>query len=158
MPLLENAKVSIRDNLTAIARGGKPRVVEIGYLTLDQLAEINRSRAEVNRLNPPLNLIPLENNVIIFLGRHIYNSRSRDGYTAEDMIVQIGSAMSTESIVTLDKFVSGIYKPIARADGYGNMVYDKGILEITSRRPRAELFSVMPKGDAIKPPNAQKPA
>jgi hypothetical protein len=39
-----------------------------------------------------------------------------------------------------------------RNDGYGNMVRDRAILELTQRKPRAELYSVMPKGDTIKPP------
>jgi hypothetical protein len=39
-----------------------------------------------------------------------------------------------------------------REDGYGNMVRDRAVLELTQRKPRAELYSVIPKGDTNKPP------
>ena len=39
----------------------------------------------------------------------------------------------------------------ARADRYGNLVKDLAVLECTSRHPRPELFSVIPKGDLIRP-------
>ena len=38
-----------------------------------------------------------------------------------------------------------------RNDGYGNQVNDLAVLELTSRKPRAELYSVIPKGDDNKP-------
>ncbi|OAU96701.1 hypothetical protein AO385_0014 [Moraxella catarrhalis] len=39
-----------------------------------------------------------------------------------------------------------------RNDGYGNLVTDRAIFELTAKKPRAELFSVIPKGDNNKPP------
>ena len=41
--------------------------------------------------------------------------------------------------------------PLGRADGYGNTVHDRAVFECTTKKPRAELFSVMPKGDSRKP-------
>nr|AKN38780.1 hypothetical protein [Vibrio splendidus] len=40
---------------------------------------------------------------------------------------------------------------VPRLDAYGNTIIDNGILELMSRKPKAELFSVIPKGDKIKP-------
>ena len=34
-----------------------------------------------------------------------------------------------------------------RDDGYGKQVRDHAVLELTARKPRVELFSVIPKGD-----------
>jgi hypothetical protein len=41
--------------------------------------------------------------------------------------------------------------PYPRADRYGNTVKDRAILECSARHPKPELFSVIPKGDRIKP-------
>ena len=43
--------------------------------------------------------------------------------------------------------MTALKNPVQRNDGYGNNVNDLGILELTQRKPRAELFSVIPKGD-----------
>jgi hypothetical protein len=34
-----------------------------------------------------------------------------------------------------------------RADGYGCMVRDMAVFELSARKPRVELYSVIPKGD-----------
>jgi hypothetical protein len=41
--------------------------------------------------------------------------------------------------------------PNARDDGYGNQVFDRAVFEMTAKKPRAELYSVIPKGDKLKP-------
>ncbi|WP_256345048.1 hypothetical protein [Pseudomonas gingeri] len=43
-----------------------------------------------------------------------------------------------------------------RQDGYGNEVMDEAIFELTARKPKAELYSIVPKGDKIKPKRQAK--
>lgn len=147
MPLFENAGDLIRANLRRFNPETKVRVqgVVIGTLTDKQLADINANRA-ANDLPP----IIAE---VLFFGWHAYKSRViQDGYEIEDVVDQIESAMSCESTVLDLEYMTAIQNPIARADRYGNMVNDKVILECSARHPRPELFSIMPKGDVIKPP------
>lgn len=88
------------------------------------------------------------------MGRHHYTSRSADGYTIEDMIEQIKNSMSPFAEFHKDPkkpHATALINNTPRNDGYGNQVNDLAILELTSRKPRAELFSVIPKGDLNKP-------
>ncbi len=43
-----------------------------------------------------------------------------------------------------------------RQDGYGNEVQDEAIFELIARKPKAELYSVVPKGDKMKPKRQAK--
>jgi hypothetical protein len=89
---------------------------------------------------------------VLFFGWHIYKSRIiRDGYRVADVIDQIESAMNSDSVVLDLEHMTAIENPTARADAYGNMVKDRAIFECTAHHPRPELFSVVPKGDTIKP-------
>lgn len=144
MPLFLGAEALVRSNLTAIAQGGKPPIQEIGALTHEQFAEVNRIRAE-------LQLHEIRENGIVFLGRHLFNSRSADGYTIDDMIVQIASAMDAGAVVMVRPGMTAIQNMANRTDRLGNQIRDRAIFEATARKPRLELFSVIPKGDAIKP-------
>jgi hypothetical protein len=134
----------LRAHLQRIADGEKPPMTIIGHFTDDQFGAINAGRKEAD-------LHLLEKNEIIFMGRHLYTSRSRDGYNVDDMVKQIVSGMSSESVVDLNKLASRMQSATARDDGYGNQVFDRIIFEMTAQKPRAELFSVMPKGDSVKP-------
>ena len=98
-----------------------------------------------------LGLHEIESPEIVFIGRHIYASRSKDGYTIDDMVVQIESALSSASVVFANPKMTAMANPQARPDGYGNRVHDRAIFECTQRKPRTELFSVIPKGDVQKP-------
>lgn len=144
MPLAIDAKDRIRFNLREISLGGRPAMITIGVFTPRQFKETNETRTR-------LDLHPLDLNEILFLGRHLYESRKRDGYTIDDMIAQIDSAMASAAEVTINKFVSCLQNPVGRPDGYGNIVHDRAVFEMTARKPRAELYSVMPKGDVKKP-------
>lgn len=89
-------------------------------------------------------------NEILYMGRHHYNSRAiKDGYTIDDLLKQIESALSESSVVENNKVLKNIN---LRDDGYGNMVEDRAVFEMTAKRPKMELFSVIPKGDNNKPP------
>lgn len=144
MPLAIDAKDRIRSNLIAISLGERPPIITIGVFTPDQFAQINSARLL-------LSLHPLELNEILFIGRHLYASRWQDGYSIEDMVTQIESAIGTDATVTLERTMSCTQNPAGRDDGYGNVVFDRAVFEMTAKKPRAELFSVIPKGDQNKP-------
>ena len=145
MPLYPNATQLITQNLNALANGDRAKFVVIGNFTEQQFQEINAYRTSTG-------LPPLEQNEILYMGRHHYESRSvRDGYTIADMLKQIQSALSESSVVVMNARMTAIENQTPRDDGYGNQVTDRAIFEMTSKKPRAELFSTIPKGDNIKP-------
>jgi hypothetical protein len=154
MPLYENAVASIRANLEAIQSGRKAKAVAIATLTDIQLEAINRHRLAQNASLP---LIVAE---VVFIGAHIYRSRiERDGYTIDDVVAQIVSAMSESSALVGNQSMQAIENPTPRADRLGNTIYDRAVFECMSRHPRPELYSVIPKGDHIRPkehPEKQK--
>jgi hypothetical protein len=145
LPLYPDAKAQIIANLQVIATGGRASLIAIGMFTEQQFDDINAVRRG-------LNLHEIESQEIVFIGRHIYASRSKDGYSIDDIVVQIESALSSASLVFANPRMTALNNLQARADGYGNQVYDRAIFECTQRKPRAELFSVIPKGDNHKPP------
>jgi hypothetical protein len=144
MPLDENKKNEIREHLAKIAAGEKPRPIDIGRLTQAQFEAINSHRSKAN-------LPSLESAMIVYHGRHHYSSRSKDGYNIEDMISQLESGLMSESEVISSTKMTALQNKIGRRDGYGNHVKDQVILELTTRKPKAEAFSAIPKGDYIKP-------
>lgn len=144
MPLAIDARDRIRANLLAVSRGQRVDIITIGTFTIPQFVMINTARIS-------LDLHPLELNEILFMGKHLHKSRAADNYTIEDMVAQIESALCEGAEVSMSKFMSCLQNPTARADGYGNMVHDRAVFEMTARKPRAELFSVIPKGDVAKP-------
>jgi hypothetical protein len=143
MPLFENALDTIRANLEALDRKERVRLVSIGTLTDSQLAAINGYRD--NHGLPPIS------GEIVFIGSHIHKRRIvEDGYTIEDVLDQIISAFDPNSTVINGK-MSAIKNPTERADRYGNQVRDEVVFECSTKHPRAELFSVVARGDKIKP-------
>jgi hypothetical protein len=146
MPLYANAAALIRANLQTIQDGRKAKAVAIGTLTEVQLEAINRHRLAQNSSLP---LIVAE---VIFIGGHVYRSRiTGDHYTIDDVVEQIFSAMNPDSALVGDLPMQAIENPTARADRFGNTIHDRAVFECMSRHPRPELFSVIPKGDHIKP-------
>jgi hypothetical protein len=146
MPLFPDGRDLVRRNLEQFRPDKKIRVasVVIGELTVEQLNAINGARSLQG-------LAPIRAEVLFF-GSHIYQSRVlRDGYLIEDVIDQIESAMKEESIVLDLDHMTAIENSIPRPDRYGNIVTDRAVFECTTRHPRPELFSVIPKGDHIKP-------
>jgi hypothetical protein len=147
MPLYPQASALIRANLEAIQNGHKVKPVAIGTLTYGQLEAINQHRLSHNRTLPP---IVAE---VIFIGSHIYQSRvARDGYSIDDVIDQIVSAMDAASGLVGNLPMQTIENPAPRTDRYGNRIHDRAVFECMSRHPRPELFSVVPKGDRNRPP------
>jgi hypothetical protein len=146
MPLYENAASLIRANLETIQSGRKVKAVAIGTLTDVQLEAVNRNRLAHNASLP---LIVAE---VVFIGAHVYRSRiERDNYTINDVVEQIVSAMSQDSALVGKLPMQAIENPTPRADRLGNTIHDRAVFECMSRHPRPELYSVIPKGDHIKP-------
>jgi hypothetical protein len=146
MPLYENAAAQIRANLETIQSGRKARAVAIGTLTGVQLEAINQHRLAHNASLP---LIVAE---VVFIGAHVYRSRiERDHYTIDDVVAQIVSAMSEASALIGNLPMQAIENPTPRKDRLGNTIHDRAVFECMSRHPRPELYSVIPKGDHIKP-------
>ena len=144
MPLYSNAEKVIREHLELVRLGQKPRRVTIGELSRNQLDSLNEQRKKVG-------FEPL-NGLVFFAGKHVYKSRILgDCYSIEDVIDQINSAFSEASTAHLSPKMSSLRNPLARADRYGNKVRDEVTLECFANHPRAELFSVIPKGDVKKP-------
>jgi hypothetical protein len=144
MPLYTNAKALIRKNLEALQAGQRvPRVI-VGRLTKMQIEAVNAQQAAED--------LPLSIDEVVFVGRHIYQRRIlEDGYIIDDVIDQIESALSEESIVIANDYMTAIKNPKARADRLGNLVHDEAILECSKYRPNPDIYSVIPKGDKIKP-------
>ena len=146
MPFYENATTLIRANLEAIQDGRKAKAVARGTLTDVQLEAINQHRLAHNASLP---LIEAE---VVFIGGHVYRSRiERDNYTIDDVVEQIVSAMSEGSVLVGNLPMQTLENPTARADRLGNTIHDRAVFECMSRHPRPELYSVIPKGDHIKP-------
>ncbi|SAL28004.1 hypothetical protein AWB71_01642 [Caballeronia peredens] len=145
MPLYQNGLPLVRANLEELHRGGRVMTVAIGRLTNVQHETINLHRRTYE-------LPPLADPEVVFVGRHLHDSRIvRDKYTIDDVLVQIASALDAHSVVVSSRKMTALDSLGCRADGYGNLVRDRAILELTQRKPRAELFSVIPKGDLYKP-------
>lgn len=149
MPLYPDAEAKIKANLEEVKSGNRPKIVAIGKLTDTQLSDINAVRRG-------LNLHEIEDPEILYMGRHHYESRTKDGYSIEDMWLQIKSAMAETSVAISNLRMTTIQNSSARDDGYGNTVRDMAVLELSQRKPRAELYSAIPKGDHT-PPKSKRP-
>jgi hypothetical protein len=148
MPLNHNAKDILRVSMKLLAQGDKPLVVTIGVLTAVQHAAITEYRTKHG-------LPGLISPEVVFLGRHLYKSRAiKDGYSIDDILDQIESAMSDTAIAIATHKMTALKSISVRNDRYGNQIFDEAIFELTQRRPKAELYSVIPKGDKNKPPRA----
>jgi hypothetical protein len=144
MPLSEGAEELIRQQFTRLAAGERVPLIAIGSFTTQQFLAINVGRVQHD-------LHELAQNEIVFIGKHLYISRTQDGYSIDDIVAQIVSAICEDAVASIERFVSRTQNSVARDDGYGNMVHDLAVFEMTAKKPRAELFSVIPKGDANKP-------
>ena len=151
MPLYENAEKLIRGNLAVIKRGKRPNPVVVGYLTDEQLEVVNNYRRARN-------WEPIKKD-IIFVGSHIYESRvMKDGYTEDDLIAQIKSALSATCRFIETQKMTVLQNPTTRESGYGCRVRDELTLECSTRFPRAELYSVVPRGDKNHKPKKLREA
>ena len=147
MPLFADGLRRIRRNLVQIQSGQRPKLEKVAFFTSQQLKQINLVRAAMGF--PPL--LP----EIVFHGTHLYRSRcERDGYSIDQVLVQIESAFSETSILHFSRASSVMSNPITRIDHNERVVKDEVVFECTARHPYADLYSVIPKGDGR--PNLQK--
>jgi hypothetical protein len=151
MPLDDNAAELILQQLHRIERGERVGLLEIGELTSAQFEEIVRLKRELGH-EPP------GSSRLVYLGRHHYDSRvRRDGYTIGDLVLQLEAALAESSTIEIAKHMTAVVSASERVDGYGNSVRDRAILELQARKPRAEVYSAIPKGDRVSPRNKQSP-
>jgi hypothetical protein len=143
MPLSDDAPALIRANLEQLQTGNRVRLVVIGTITDAQLEAINDERRTHG--HPP---IVAE---VVFLGRHVHQSRiERDGYSIDDVIDQIASAMEAAAVVLQTATMTAMEAGASPADRYGNLVRDRVIFECSARHPKPELFSVVPRGTSFE--------
>jgi hypothetical protein len=150
MPLVPDAERLIRGCFAVIKRGKKPRRVTVGYLTKEQLADINMERERRGFV--------LLSGEIFFIGTHLYGRRIiEDGYTEDDVLKMIQSAMSEKCCFVRTQKMTVLQSPNHRDNGYGCKVRDELTLEC-SASPLAELYSVVPRGDRNYKPNKLREA
>jgi hypothetical protein len=97
---------------------GRAALIAIGEFTEQQFSDINAVRQG-------LGVHELESREIVFIGRYIFTSRDKDGYTIDDMVAQIESALSSASMVFASPKMTAMSNPNARPDGYGDHVDDR---------------------------------
>jgi hypothetical protein len=149
VPLYDDACERIRRQLEQIADGRRVEVIEIGHLTFQQHQHAREVRREAG-------LADVEQPTIVYVGRHHFASRARQGYTVQDMVHQIEACTDANAEVLLSRGMTILRSAILRPDGYGNWVRDRGVFELTHHKPRIELFSVIPRGDLISPMQKQQ--
>jgi hypothetical protein len=94
---------------------------------------------------------------VVFVGKHIYESRVvKDGYSVDDVVAQIMSGMHESCEFHANPKMNSLVSREARNDGYGNTIFDETAFECSVGYPRPELYSVIPKGDKIKPRAEEK--
>jgi hypothetical protein len=143
MPLYADGLKKIRRNLLQVQGGQKPWVAEIGYFTPNQIAQINEARTAMG--------FPALRPEIPFHGSHLFNSRCiKDGYTIEQVLEQIQSALSETSLVDPSRPSVVLRSPNKRADHNGIQVNDEAVFECSGRHPYADLYSVVPVGDGLR--------
>jgi hypothetical protein len=149
VPLYDDACARIKRQLEQIADGRRVQVIEIGYLTFQQHQHVRELRREAG-------LGHVEQPAIVYVGRHHFASRARQGYTIEDMVRQIEACTDANAEVLMSRGMTILRSVVLRSDGYGNQVRDRGVFELTHHKPRIELFSVIPRGDVISPLQKQQ--
>jgi hypothetical protein len=80
----------------------------------------------------------------------------KDGYSVDDVVAQIISGMHESCEFHANPKMNSLVSSTPRDDGYGNSVLDEAAFECSVRYPKPELYSVIPKGDNIKPKKAPK--
>jgi hypothetical protein len=127
MPLFSEALALIRANLEELKKGNRVSLVAIGAFTEAQLEAINHERGIASARWPTeAPRYPPMGAEVVFLGRHVYESRVvRDGYTIDDVVEQIASAMDSAAVVLKIPKMTAMENPSPRADRYGNSVRDR---------------------------------
>lgn len=149
MPLYAGIIDELRRHLAEIMAGRKVPLLEIGQLTTEQ-------HLRLNELRNGAGLPGAESPGIVYIGRHHVESRCLQGYTLEDLLLQIDAATAHDAEPLFQGKMTSLRSIRLRSDGYGCQVRDQAVLEMTARKPRVEVFSVIPKGDG-RVPKTTKP-
>ena len=146
MPVDPGRIDAICAHLERVKKGERVRPLDIGELTAGQFAAINQGRTEQG-------LPTLISAEIVYVGKHHFERRCRDdGYTILDMVAQLQSALAATSTVNVGPRRTLLHSVTPRHDGYGNVVLDECVLELLQYKPKAEAYSLIPKGDSNRPP------
>lgn len=107
-------------------------MIRIGTLTQVQLAAINANRAALKNPAPPIEA------EIVFVGRHLYNSRVvKDGYTVAEVLVQIQNALSERARFVRTLRATLIQDPTARRNSFGDSIHDEGCFGVLRKVSKA---------------------
>jgi hypothetical protein len=144
LPLFADGLKRIRRNLQLIQAGEvRPPLEKIGYFTPEQLEALNAMRRDKN-------FEPL-NGEVVFRGKHLHDSRCvENGYTIDEILEQIQAAFTADATVHYTVKLTALRSRLRRSDRDGIMVIDEAVFECTGKYPRAELFSIIPRGDGRK--------
>ncbi len=140
MPLYDGAVELVRDQLEQIHTGQRVGIIAIGRLTDEQHRQLREFRREQG-------LEGAESPEIIYMGRHHYDSRIKQGYLVDDLVRQVEVSLSADAEPFLRGSMTSLRCPNATLDPYGKLVKYQAIFELSRRKPRVELYSVIPKGD-----------
>lgn len=149
MPLYEGILDALHAHLARVLAGERVPLIEIGQLTPEQHQALNLLRAAKG-------LPGAESPGIVYIGKHHVESRCPQGYTVADLVLQISASTAADAEPIFMGKMTSLRSRHARPDGYGCMVFDQAVLEMTARKPRVEVFSVIPKGDG-RAPKTTKP-
>jgi hypothetical protein len=138
--LLPGALEKARGLLGEIAQGGKPRPIDIAELTPQQFAELNKARKLYGQ---PEFAQP----TVVYSGKHHFASRSADGDSIDEMLLQIANSLDDTSGVVLSRRGPALQNPQIRINPRGEEVRDRAVLEGGGDR-LTWLFSAIPKRKA----------
>lgn len=138
--LLPGALISARGLLEEVAKGGKPKAIDIAELTPKQFAELNDARRGFGQ---PEFTRP----VVIYNGKHHYQSRSADGDSIDEMLLQIANSLDDQARVVSSNRGPALQNPQTRINLRGETVQDRAVLEGGGDRP-TWLYSAIPKKKA----------
>lgn len=138
--LLPGALVSARGLLEEVAKGGKPKAIDIAELTPPQFSEINSARRGYGQ---PEFTAP----TVVYNGRHHYKSRNADGDSIDEMLLQLANSLDDTSVVVMAPRGPALQNPQSRINPRGETVQDRAVLEGGGDRP-TWLYSAIPKKKA----------
>ncbi|WP_103035311.1 hypothetical protein [Castellaniella caeni] len=141
-PVRPGAVNELRGLLEALQRGERAKPVDVGVLTPQQFQQLNAMRQANGQPE-------LATPNLIYKGRHHLESRSKDGYSIDELLKQIESGLSADSIVTQTRRNPVLVNPNVRMNESGSLVNDTAVIN-GQMDGRGELFSVIPKGDRPK--------
>ena len=140
MAVLPGALDRARGLLGEIAIGQKPKPIDIAELTPKQFAELNAARKAMGQ---PEFIRP----TVIYNGKHHYQSRSADGDSIDEMLLQIANSLDDRAGVVMSPRGPALQSPQRRVNPRGETVLDRAVLEGGGDRP-TWLYSAIPKKKA----------